>query len=60
MENTYSIPQWMENELGLLMPSQMEILEEVMEGPYDREYYQAVFSKGYFNDPRDENGEVPY
>jgi len=50
----------MENELGLLMPSQMEILEEVMEGPYDREYYQAVFSKGYFNDPRDENGEVPY
>ena len=60
MENTYSIPQWMENELGLLMPSQMEILEEVMEGPYDREYYQHVFSKGYFNDPRDENGEVPY
>jgi len=42
------------------MPSQMEILEEVMEGPYDREYYQQVFSKGYFNDPRDENGEVPY
>ena len=40
------------------MPSQMEILEEVMEGPYDREYYQQVFSKGYFNDPRDENGEV--
>lgn len=60
MENTYSIPQWMENELGLLMPSQMEILEEVMEGPYDREYYQQVFSKGYFNDPRNENGEVPY
>jgi len=60
LENTYSIPQWMENELGLLMPSQMEILEEVMEGPYDREYYQVVFSKGYFNDPRDENGEVPY
>lgn len=60
MENTYSIPQWMENELGLLMPSQMEILEEVMEGPYDREYYQQVFSKDYFNDPRDENGEVPY
>lgn len=50
----------MENELGLLMPSQMEILEEVMEGPYDREYYQQVFSKDYFNDPRDENGEVPY
>jgi len=50
----------MENELGLLMPSQMEILEEVMEGPYDREYYKQVFSKGYFNDPRDENGEVPY
>lgn len=50
----------MENELGLLMPSQMEILEEVMEGPYDREYYQQVFSKGYFNGPRDENGEVPY
>ena len=50
----------MENELGLLMPSQMEILEEVMEGPYNREYYQQVFSKGYFNDPRDENGEVPY
>ena len=60
MENTYFIPQWMEDELGLLMPSQMEILEEVMEGPYNREYYQQVFSKGYFNDPRDENVEVPY
>ena len=55
----HELPQWLANELGLLMPSNLELLEE-MQGPYDREYYQMVFSKGYFNDPRDENGEVPF
>ena len=49
----------MENELGLLMPTPLEQLEE-LEGDYDREYFKKVFSKGYFNDPRDENGEVPF
>jgi len=55
----HELPQWLSNELGLLMPSNLELLEE-MQGPYDREYFQMVFSKGYFNDPRDENGEVPF
>ena len=41
------------------MPTPLEELE-AMHGEYDREYYQMVFSKGYFNDPRDENGEVPF
>ena len=58
-ENTHSIPQWLENELGLLMPTPLEQLEE-MEGPYNREYYKEVFTKGYSRNPYDENGEIRF
>jgi len=47
----------MADELGLLMPTPLEQLEEI-EGPYNREYYQEVFSKGYYRSPYDENGEI--
>tara|TARA_X000001316_G_C915279_1_gene29772 strand:- start:638 stop:817 length:180 start_codon:yes stop_codon:yes gene_type:complete len=46
-------------DLGILMPSSFEQLEATC-GQYDEEYFTAVFSKGYFNDPRDRNGEVPW
>lgn len=59
LETTHSIPQWMADELGLLMPSPLEQLEEI-EGPYNREYYQEVFSKGYYRNPYDENGEISF
>ena len=49
----------MADELGLLMPTPFEELEE-LEGPYNREYYQEVFSKGYYRDPYDENGEISF
>lgn len=57
LETTHSIPQWMADELGLLTPTPLEQLEE-LEGPYNREYYQEVFSKGYYRNPYDENGEI--
>ena len=46
-------------DLGILMPSSFEQLEATC-GQYNEEYFTAVFSKGYFNDPRDGNGEVPW
>lgn len=59
LDTIHSIPQWLANEIGLLMPTPLEELEAI-HGEYDREYYQMVFGKGYFNDPRNENGEVPF
>lgn len=54
---TYSIPYHMESELmslGLLSLTDFNSLESVCEDRY------KTLSKGYFNDPRDGNGEVPF
>ena len=59
LDTIHSIPQWLANEIGLLMPTPLEELEAI-HGPYDREYYEEVFSKGYFRSPYDENGEIMF
>jgi len=41
-------------EMGVLSVTPMEELEAVID------YRTKYLAKGYFNDPRDENGEVPY
>ena len=59
LEITYSIPPQVESELvrmGVLPKTEFEGLEE----PYSREYYQEVFSKDYYRNPYDGNGEVKF
>ena len=41
-------------EMGVLSVTPMEELEAVAD------YRNKYLAKGYYNDPRDENGEVPY
>lgn len=53
----YSIPLQLENELrmmGILPTMEIDELEEQVD------LRRVCMTKGYFNDPRDENGEVPY
>ena len=44
------------NEIGVVYPKQ--VAKEV-DNDW-REYYDTVMAKGYFNDPRDTNGQVPF
>jgi len=41
-------------EMGVVSASPLEQLEDVVDPRH------KCLQKGYFNDPRDENGEVPY
>ena len=41
-------------EIGVVSVSPLEQLEDVVDPRY------KYLAKGYFNDPRDESGEVPY
>lgn len=53
----YSIPPQMENELrlmGILPTMEIEELEDEVD------LRAKYMSKGWYNDPRDENGEVPF
>ena len=59
LEITYSIPPQVENELirmGILPTTEFEELEE----PYNRVYYKEVFSKDYYRNPYDGNGEIRF
>jgi hypothetical protein len=42
------------NEIGVISNEGLSTLEEILDPRY------ATLAKGYFNDPRDENGGVPY
>ena len=44
-------------DMGLLEPSVREELEAVADTKHT---YPDLLVKNYFNDPRDENGEVPF
>jgi hypothetical protein len=42
------------NEIGVISNEGLSTLEEILDLRY------VTLAKGYFNDPRDENGGVPY
>lgn len=44
-------------ELGILPPTELQALESVSQALTD---HRRRMAKGFFDDPRDENGEVPF
>ena len=44
-------------DIGILPATMLQELEAVADNKY---IYPDLFVKNYFNDPRDENGEVPF